>query len=72
MQSRPALPVIEQHEPTKADRARWAKEHQDFIDLHKRLARQEREEAERLEQLDETERLKHTDKAPTALARLFA
>jgi Domain of unknown function (DUF222)/HNH endonuclease len=51
MQSRPALPVVEQHEPTEADRARWAKERQDFIDLHKRLARQEREEAERLEQL---------------------
>ena len=65
-------PVADKYVPTGADLARWAQEHQAFIDLHKRLAREELDEIARLEQLDNTERLKHTGKAPTGLARLFA
>jgi Domain of unknown function (DUF222)/HNH endonuclease len=72
MDPRPVLPVLDAYVPTDADRARWAQERQAFFDLHKRLAREELEEIARLEQLDNTERLKHTDKAPTGLARLFA
>ncbi len=41
--------VIEKYVPTEADLARWAKEHQDFFDLHRRLAREELDEIERLE-----------------------
>jgi Domain of unknown function (DUF222)/HNH endonuclease len=72
MEPRPAPPVRDTYVPTEADRTRWAQERQEFFDLHKRLAREELDEIERLEQLDDAARLKHTDKAPSGLARLFA
>jgi Domain of unknown function (DUF222)/HNH endonuclease len=77
MQQPAGPPAAPQPEPSETDRARWAKEHQDFIDHHTRLACEERieiarEEAERLEQLDDTERHKHTPNAPSNLDRLLA
>jgi hypothetical protein len=58
MQQPAGPPATPQPEPSQADRARWAKEHQDFIDHHTRLAREEREEIAR-EEAEELARLQH-------------
>jgi Domain of unknown function (DUF222)/HNH endonuclease len=58
MEQRPAPPMPDTYVPTEADLTRWAKERQDFFDLHRRLARQELDEINGLEQLDNTDRLK--------------
>jgi hypothetical protein len=69
LEPRPILPVVDKYVPTDADLARWAQKRQDLFDLHRRLAREELDEIERL---DDTARLKHADKVLSGLARLFA